>query len=437
MENQQANQTVKTQNDKKPIKKILFCTLMPVALILAFVGGYFSQYLFKTGKVNTTAEILSIIEKNGYIYDVNTGEEKQITQEDIADILVSGILDKYADYYTAEELATVNENARGNYSGIGINYNVVAGEIVVVTLNSPADRAGVKEKDKIVSVSVDGGQTIPYSQNQGEDFRQALSQTANGQTVRLTVLRDSQQLSFDIVKQAYVATYVQYFDSQKVLNFRGDNSKSLQAVPSDGGMPELDGDTAYVRLTKFNGGAGGQMKQALNYMRERGRSKLILDLRNNGGGYISILIEIASCFINNGGNTKNLVAVAQGKDRVENYYTTGNNFYDDLTAISVLANDQTASASECLIGAMLHYKDGFNQSRLIIEKNSDGVAKTYGKGIMQTTYPLTNGGALKLTTAKIYLPDGVTSIHDKGFIATGENAVSPSDALARAIAVLG
>ena len=86
---------------------------------------------------------------------------------------------------------------------------------------------------------------------------------------------------------------------------------------------------------------------------------------------------------------------------------------------------------------MLYYGERFNMDRLIIEKNADGVAKTYGKGIMQTTYELIGGGAFKLTTAQIMWPDNKTCIHKKGIIANQENAVEPSDAISRAIAVLG
>ena len=81
----------------------------------------------------------------------------------------------------------------------------------------------------------------------------------------------------------------------------------------------------------------------------------------------------------------------------------------------VLANKNTASASECLIGALLYYGDLLTKEKVILEEDATGVAKTYGKGIMQSTYILTNGGAFKLTTAKIYWPDATTSIHGIGF----------------------
>jgi carboxyl-terminal processing protease len=82
----------------------------------------------------------------------------------------------------------------------------------------------------------------------------------------------------------------------------------------------------------------------------------------------------------------------------------------------VLANENTASASECLLGVLVHYGDVLkNNSDVILEMNEEGAYRTYGKGIMQTTYMLLSGGALKLTTAKIYWPDGETSIHGVGF----------------------
>jgi hypothetical protein len=86
---------------------------------------------------------------------------------------------------------------------------------------------------------------------------------------------------------------------------------------------------------------------------------------------------------------------------------------------------------------MLYYKEKFDISRLVIEKNDDGVAKTYGKGIMQTTYLMLDGGAFKLTTAVMYQPDKNTTIHGKGFIVSGDNATERGDsAVLRALETL-
>ncbi len=423
---------------RRPVKKILMCTLIPLALILSFVGGYFSRYIFHSDKVNTAVDVVTLMEKVGYIYDVKTGEKRELTQEDIADALVYALLDEYSAYYTAQELAQVHEQAKGNLTGVGLT--ILQGGIVSrVTYNSPAELAGVKEGDKVLSASIDGGEKIAYGgeqDNEGELLRKALLSASVNQTVTLEIQRQDQTLSLSMVKKLYQAAYVKYYDSQKTLYFREDDERELQPLPADGGMAGLDEQTAYIRLTEFNGDADEQIEDAFEYMQIRGRTKLILDLRDNGGGYTDILEEIAGYLIYNGGKEKNLIAMAEGNRKNQYFYTDDNEFNTNITAITVLANDNTASASECLIGAMLHYGDAFNQSGLIIEKNDQGVAKTYGKGIMQTTYGLIGGGALKLTTAKMFLPDKTTSIHGVGFIPNPENAVEKGGAIARAIEIL-
>jgi len=127
---------------------------------------------------------------------------------------------------------------------------------------------------------------------------------------------------------------------------------------------------------------------------------------------------------------------AQKKNKTEEYYTTANNFYSHLKEIYVLANENTASASECLIGAMLHYGDCFSEQNLIVEKNARGVASTYGKGVMQTTYTLQNGGALKLTTGRVLFPDKTTCINKVGIMPIETNAVEKGEALAHAVELI-
>ena len=164
-------------------------------------------------------------------------------------------------------------------------------------------------------------------------------------------------------------------------------------------------------------------------MRTRGKSKLILDLRDNGGGFMDILSAISSYLVY-GENKNALVSYAVHKNGgTESFYTAGDNFNRDITSIAVMANINTASASEALIGAMLYYGRAFDTTKLVIEKNSQGVARTYGKGIMQSTFQFLEGDAIKLTTAYVYQPDKTTCIQGKGIVVTGENAVEKAGAL--------
>jgi carboxyl-terminal processing protease len=147
---------------------------------------------------------------------------------------------------------------------------------------------------------------------------------------------------------------------------------------------------------------------------------------------MNIFCKVSSYFIDNGGKFSSPVAYTKdNKGNYEEYKSSGNKTTDNIKAISVIANENTASASECLIGAMLYYKDKFDINRLIIENQEvNSVSHTFGKGIMQTTYRLSNGGGLKLTTAIIYQPDKSTCIHGKGIVALEENSVKLADGIA-------
>jgi len=187
---------------------------------------------------------------------------------------------------------------------------------------------------------------------------------------------------------------------------------------------------AYIRLSSFNGNAYEQIKAALGKMNERGITKLVLDLRNNGGGYMSVLTDIAGLLIP--GGTKQAVSVVRYKNGSTESYETSSNSYSDygFTGIAVLANKNTASASEALIGAMLDYdaSNGKNIVKVVVA-GEDGVAKTYGKGIMQTTYEFKEtGSAIKLTTAEIFWPVSGKSIHGKGITtATDGRVIAAAD----------
>ena len=128
--------------------------------------------------------------------------------------------------------------------------------------------------------------------------------------------------------------------------------------------------------------------------------------------------------------------MAESKSAKERFYSGKNRFNTQITSIVVLADQNTASASECLIGAMIYYGGVFSQNKLVIEKGENGKTTTYGKGIMQTTYGFIGGGALKLTTARILWPDEQTCIHGKGIETISENQVNAEDVISRALEVL-
>ena len=334
-------------------------------------------------------------------------------------------------------------------------------------MNSPAYNVGIKAGDKIIGVEVQGGTYVDItSAKELDDF---LSQTTANQTVTFYIDRgEATPVLATCSKENYVACYVLYEDSQVSAYFSPKPSDKMQNWQDAINVIKVTNvenssyaqDVAYIKLTAFEGDAALQFGAAIEYMVSRGRTKLVLDLCDNGGGKMTILEDIASYLIyNNGRSSTKIVYATEKLDATDQtgytadgyalraYSTTKNNTKKEITEISIIANQNTASASECLIGALLCYADkegnssgeAFSSNNLIIvDDDGDGQYRTFGKGIMQTTYMLLSGGAIKLTTAKIVWPDKETCIHNKGIYARQtENGVDTKElGLQRAIAVL-
>ncbi len=442
-ENNKVNQTENTKKKEKndnggkkvALNRVLTVVLVVICFCATFAGGYFSHYLFDSHNSMVAKDIVTMMEQVGYIYDPVTGEEREITEQEIADALVEAFLDDYAAYYTAEEYKAVQENKKGNYSGTGVAFfNVEDLVIDHVILNSPCDWAGVKAGDILVSAVNSAGETVSFYTL--ADYFKFVNEIETNKPFELTVSRNGQLNSVTIAKENYVKSYVYYCDSgveYKFLSQGGATPKGKEIAL--GSSMITDDSIGYIRLDGFEGGAASQIGDTLKFMKSRGKTKLILDLRDNGGGAMKIFTEIASYFIDNGGKAKSPIAYSVGKLGEETYSTDKNRFSDFLDKMVILGNKNTASASECLIGAIVTYgdlTDGIQS--VIVEKDSLGVAKTYGKGIVQTTYQLVSGGSFKLTTEKIMWPDKKTSIHGVGITAqmgatVAENGSALSDAI--------
>ncbi len=419
-----------TVKKKRKTKKIIGIVSIILSIIIAFVGGYFTRYLVSPKEVNTTTEIISIIEKYGYVVDQN-GNLKNLSEREYANALISGLNDNYAKYYTKEEYQKVKSQQKGDYSGFGITINTEKEYPLVINIigNSPAEKAGLKIYDKLISAKT-GEQKVEFN---SVDIGDYLNSVSANTTVQFEVERNAQTLYINITKSSYKASYVKYYDNQGRVIFDVDGGQTTKIEQE---KIDVDEKTALIKIDSFEGDVANQFGKALDYMQISNRTKLILDLRDNGGGYMDDLLSVCRHLIYNGGK-KTLIAHAKGKSSDEGFYMHGPIKRDNITDIVVLANDNTASASECLIGAMLFYGEkNFSKAKLVLEKNSDGVAKTFGKGIMQTTFSLLNGGAFKLTTARILWPDVKTCIHGTGITTTLENEVGVGSAISRAKEIL-
>ncbi len=424
---------LKSTNKKAKTKKVISIISIILAIMLSFVCGFFTRHFLTPSASNLTSEMIAIMEQYAYVMD-SEGNLQNLNANDYANALITGFKDKdgYAKYYTKEEYQKIKDQQKGQYTGFGITINV-EGEypiIISVVHNSPAEKAGLKPNDKVISATIDGNAV----QFNTVDIGEFLEGVATNKKVEFIVERNGQNQTITVIKSRYKVNYVEYYDNQGqvIFDFEKGTNRRVEDKKID-----VDSDTALIKIDSFEGDVAYQFSKALEYMETNSRTKLILDLRDNGGGYMDDLLSVSRHLIYNGGK-KTLIAYSQGKKDSQSFYMYGPIERKNIKDVVVLANENTASASECLIGAMLCYGEkNFTKERLILEKNDNDIAKTYGKGIMQSTFLLSSGGAFKLTTARILWPDTKTCIHGTGITTIPENEVNAGqDAIIRAKEIL-
>ncbi|MBR2614791.1 MAG: hypothetical protein IKC71_04250 [Clostridia bacterium] len=421
---------------KIKLKSVISIAVSLVLIAGAFLGGYFLRKSEEKEDIYDWIE--SIVGTYYALYDEETGEYVEFTKEDYARAMVSGLLDKYSFFFNASELEEESETKKGNHYGLGVSFwkGGTTLEIARVLGNSPAEKAGITDGELITAIKEEGKEKVFLDRT---NYSSILTKIEEGVEFTLYTKKLGVDKEYKIAKRVYVQSYVWYYDSEKQLTFTSNfGEKPIATIESTTKNLGLDDKTAYIEFASFSGNADEEMIAVMDYMHERGKTKLILDLRNNGGGYLSILEDLACCFIK-GETAENLVAYSKYKDGTIEEYKTTENRYKDMEVV-VLANKNTASASECLIGAML-CSGSLKEENIVCEKQEDGRATTYGKGIMQRLYVSEEFNAgIQLTVGHMFWPNGVT-IHKKGITPTvEENKVAPKVdidyALERGIAIL-
>ena len=391
---------------KSKTNKILIPIIAVLSAVLIFFLGFFTRELTYSSLKKTALNILDKYEKY-YYYE----------SDDVIGVISDAIFDKYSTYMTKEEYQLVTENAYGRNQGIGVSFAGSSLKISNVLYNSPCDKAGVKAGGTVVAVKIDGVDK-PFSDYQG--LFNILDGTNIGSTVSLSVDYSGEITTYDVVKSIYKRSYVTYIDNSGTYSFIDDGGMKLCLRNIDGiTLPK----TAYIRYDQFSGkgsgtdGSVGQLKSVLSKFSSNENKNLILDLRNNGGGDMKILSEVAGLFVEKESDNQ-VLCLSKDKYQKETKFYIKNSLYSTygFEKIIVLANQNTASASEVLIGAMLDY-DTQNKLTVVLDgftENGQTTYRTYGKGIMQTTYLNVDGSAVKLTTAKMFWPKSNISIHGIG-----------------------
>ncbi len=275
--------------------------------------------------------------------------------------MLSSLDDPYTMFMNSEESKVFNEDLNGSFGGIGVEITVKDGLMIIIAPldDSPAAKAGIKSKDVITKI--DGEDVGNYS------YAEAINKIRGekGTNVVLTVLHEGNDEPEDI-------------------------TITRDTIKNDSVKWEVKDDVMYIRISQFGDDTYDLMNKAAQEIQNKNLSKVIVDLRDNPGGYLTSSIDVASLFIPDG-------VIVQEQDRngdVNKMSTTHIPRLKDVKLV-VLINGGSASASEIFAGAMQDHKKG-----IIIGE------KSFGKGSVQTLEKLEDGSQIKITIAKWLTPDG-------------------------------
>lgn len=305
-------------------------------------------------------------------------------------------LDPFSNYEEPERFKSTMEDTRGKFPGIGIVLSAKnnAFEIVSVMEDAPAMKAGLRPGDALLEV--DGKDTRMLSLSDCVK----LIKGAPGTSLKLKIYRPEGDLTKEFtVTRAEIA---------------------LTSVKAAGMISDKIG---YLRITQFSASTAADMEKAIRALREKGAESLIIDVRNNPGGLLTSAVETLSRFL----PADKLVVSVEGRAEETVRHNTINCWKDREIPIVILVNENSASAAEILAACMQDYK------RAILVGS-----KTFGKGSVQVLIPLSDGGALRITTAKYYTPSR-RLIHGNGVSPDIAVNTTPaqSAAIARHLAIRG
>ncbi len=284
--------------------------------------------------------------------------------------MVAALGDVYTEYMNTEDSASFTDSLHGKAGvGIGVEMGLRDGYVRVLRVlpDNPALRAGIMPGD--IFYKVDGEEV--YMMSSSEIKKRLVGEA--GTKVKVTVVRDGKELDFDLVREEInnVSEYVTY-----------------------------DGDTAIITVLRFDTDTGTKVQEEAAKFAEKGVKKVILDLRGNGGGYVAAARDLLSLWLD---NQKILTQESKHFGTESTSTSGGKALLKDMKTI-ILVNKSTASASEITAAALKEY----GKATIVGEQ-------TYGKGVVQKLYNLSDGGLLKVTIAEWLTPNG-NSINENGVV---------------------
>ena len=339
--------------------------IIAVSVVVGILIGTFFANRFSGNRlniINTSSnklnDLLHIIDDQ-YVDTVNIGE---LVEDAMPQILSE--LDPHSSYISAKDAATANDDLRGSFSGVGVQFTIKNDTVYIsnVIKGGPSERVGILPGDRIISVDDEAyvGKEVTNEETmhrlKGEE----------GTKVKLGIMRRGERKSFSVIRGNIPV-------------------KSIDATYM------LTEDLGYVRIKSFGETTYPELLTSLAYLEQEGFKGLIIDLRGNGGGYLASAIQMVNEFL----PANKLIVYTQGrKAKREDYKSDGRGSYQHLPLI-VLTDETTASAAEIFSGA--------------IQDNDRGIIvgrRTFGKGLVQQPIEFSDGSLIHLTIARYYTPSG-------------------------------
>jgi len=306
---------------------------------------------------------------------VDTTNMPKLTEKVIVDLLKD--LDPHSTYISAKDVKDMNEPLLGNFEGIGIQFNILHDSIIVIEPipGGPSEKVGLMASDRIISINGENVAGVGISTN---GVRSKLM-GPKGTTVNINIIRKGVKkvLDFSIVRDKIPIN-------------------SLDAAYM------LDKETGYIKLNKFAATTEKEFDEAVAKLKKTNMKNMVIDLRNNGGGYMTAATELANNFFSG----QNLLVYLIGRKAPRQDFKSSGTGPLSSARVVVLTDENSASASEIFAGAMQDWDRGVIMGR-----------RTFGKGLVQNGFYLTDGSMIRLTIARYYTPVGrsIQSSYEEGY----------------------
>jgi len=312
----------------------------------------------KSPGVQKLEDVLNLLDSK-YVDPI---DRDAVFEETISEMLHK--LDPHSNYIPAKDMALMSESIEGNFSGIGVRFFKLRDTISIthVLSNSPSERAGLRDGDQIVSINGKNAAGVKMS----TDTIMSLLKGKSGSSVNVQINRYGALLSKKIIRGR--------------IPIKSINTSYM-----------IDDETGYIKIEQFSIPTAFEFRQASANLLSQGMKKLVLDLRNNGGGVLDGATQIADEFLKDGLS----IVKTEGRKIGTRYYTSTSSGSLKQTELVILINSRSASASEIVAGAIQD-----NDRGLIIGRRS------FGKGLVQEDQKLRDGSSIRITVARYYTPSG-------------------------------